>query len=68
MDEAIRALVGEATVNQGRVKLELPTIVENGNSVSLTVSVDSPMTVADHVASIVSGEERKILQFPAETG
>ena len=52
MDEAIRALVGEATVNRGKVKLELPPIVENGNTVPLTVSVDSPMTEADHVASI----------------
>jgi sulfur-oxidizing protein SoxY len=52
MDEAIRALVGEASVTPGKVKLELPPIVENGNTVSLTVSVDSPMTEADHVASI----------------
>src|SRR6266571_4077109 len=52
MDDAIRGLVGEATVNPGRVKLELPTIVENGNSVSLTVSVESPMSETDHVASI----------------
>jgi len=52
MDEAIRALVGEATVTRGKVKLEVPPIVENGNTVSLTVSVDSPMTEADHVTSI----------------
>jgi sulfur-oxidizing protein SoxY len=52
MDEAIRALVGEATVTPGKVKLELPPIVENGNTVSLTVSVDSTMTEAEHVASI----------------
>jgi sulfur-oxidizing protein SoxY len=52
MDEAIRALVGEATVTPGKVKLELPPIVENGNTVSLTVSVDSPMTEAEHVARI----------------
>jgi len=52
MDEAIRALVGEAKVTQGKVKLEVPPIVENGNTVSLTVSVESPMTEADHVTSI----------------
>ena len=52
MEEAIRALVGEATINRGKVKLELPPIVENGNTVPLTVSVESPMTEADHVASI----------------
>ena len=52
MDEAIRTLVGEATVTRGKVKLELPPIVENGNTVSLSVSVDSPMTEAEHVTSI----------------
>src|SRR5258708_4533968 len=52
MEEAIRALVGEAAINRGKVKLELPPIVENGNTVPLTVSVESPMTEADHVASI----------------
>jgi sulfur-oxidizing protein SoxY len=52
MEDAIRGLIGEATVEPGKVKLELPPIVENGNSVSLTVSVESPMTTADHVESI----------------
>ena len=52
MEEAIRALLGEAAVNRGKVRLELPPIVENGNTVPLTVSVESPMTEADHVASI----------------
>src|SRR4029077_13058090 len=33
-------------------KLELPPIVENGNTVPLTVSVESPMTETDHAASI----------------
>jgi sulfur-oxidizing protein SoxY len=52
MAEAIGALVGAATVQRGRVKLELPPIVENGNTVPLTVTVDSPMSEADHVTSI----------------
>ena len=52
MEEAIRALARTAAINRGKVKLELPPIVENGNTVPLTVSVESPMTEADHVASI----------------
>src|SRR5215471_3578614 len=52
MEEAIRALTGEAAINRGKVKLELPPIVENGNTVALSVSVESQMTEADHVASI----------------
>jgi sulfur-oxidizing protein SoxY len=49
---AIRNVVGEATVRTGKVKLELPPLVENGNSVPMTVSVASPMTPDDHVKSI----------------
>jgi sulfur-oxidizing protein SoxY len=52
LEEAIRALVGAAPVNRGRVTLELPPIVENGNAVPLTVAVDSPISAADHVESI----------------
>ena len=52
MTEAIRQLIGEAPLEPGKVKLELPSIVENGNTVPLTVSIDSPMTEADHVESI----------------
>lgn len=50
--EAILKLTAGATVRPGRVTLELPPLVENGNSVPLTVSVDSPMTTADHVKAI----------------
>ena len=52
MQEAIRKVVGSARVNTGRVKLELPPLSENGNAVPLTVSVESPMTEADHVKAI----------------
>jgi len=52
MTEAIRQLIGEAPLEPRKVKLELPSIVENGNTVPLTVSVESPMTQADHVESI----------------
>ena len=52
MDEAIRGVVGEATVKRGKVDLELPPIIENGNTVPLSVIVDSPMSETDHVTSI----------------
>jgi sulfur-oxidizing protein SoxY len=52
MQEAIRKVVGSATVNAGRVKLDLPPLVENGNTVPLGVSVESAMTAADHVKAI----------------
>lgn len=50
--EAIRKVVGAAPVNKGKVTVDLPALVENGNGVPLTVSVDSPMTPADHVKAI----------------
>ena len=52
MAAAIREVVGEAALHQGRVKLDIPPLVENGNTVSVTVSVDSPMSELDHVKSI----------------
>jgi sulfur-oxidizing protein SoxY len=52
MQEAVRKVVGSARVTTGRVKLELPPLVENGNTVPLAVSVESPMTEADHVRAI----------------
>ena len=52
MASAIRAIVGSAPVQAGKVKLEIPPLVENGNSVPMTVSVASPMTANDYVKSI----------------
>lgn len=52
LDEAIRKVVGGATVRHGKVKLDLPPLIDNGNTVPLSVEVDSPMTAADHVKAI----------------
>ena len=58
MAAAIREVIGEANVREGKVKVDLPPIVENGNTVSLTVSVDSPMTGSDHVKGIYIFNEK----------
>jgi sulfur-oxidizing protein SoxY len=52
MAAAIKQVVGDAAIREGRVKLDLPPLVENGNVVPLSVSVESPMTEADHVKAI----------------
>jgi sulfur-oxidizing protein SoxY len=52
MQDAVRAAIGEATVQKGKVKLDLPPLVENGNSVPCTVTVQSPMTATDYVKAI----------------
>lgn len=52
MAAAIRSVVGSEPVRTGKVKLDVPPLVENGNSVPMTVSVASPMAPEDHVKSI----------------
>jgi sulfur-oxidizing protein SoxY len=52
MTLAIRRVVGDAEVRAGKIKLDVPPLVENGNAVSMTVSVDSPMTPTDYVRAI----------------
>jgi sulfur-oxidizing protein SoxY len=49
---AIRNVVGAAVVQTGRVKIDVPPLVENGNTVPMTVTVTSPMTAEDHVKSV----------------
>jgi sulfur-oxidizing protein SoxY len=52
METAIRSMIGEAEVRKGKVTLDLPPLVENGNTVPMTVSVDSPMSKTDYVKAI----------------
>jgi sulfur-oxidizing protein SoxY len=52
MRAAIEKVTGTAPVQKGKVKLEVPPLIENGNAVPLTISCDSPMTAADHVKAI----------------
>ena len=58
LDTAIKAYIGNTTLHEGRVKIEIDLLVENGNAVPLTVNVESPMTAADHVKAIVVFNER----------
>jgi sulfur-oxidizing protein SoxY len=52
MAAAIKEVTGDAAVRAGRVTLDIPPLVENGNTVPLTVTVESPMSEADHVKAI----------------
>ncbi len=58
LDEAIRAWTGGARVQTGRVKLDISPLVDNGNTVPVSVSVDSPMSAADHVVAIAIFNQR----------
>jgi sulfur-oxidizing protein SoxY len=52
LEEAIRNVVGESILQKGKVTLDVPLLVENGNAVPVTIIVDSPMSKADHVKAI----------------
>ena len=52
LEEAIRNVVGESNLQRGKVTLDVPPLVENGNAVPLTIIVDSPMSEAEHVKAI----------------
>lgn len=54
----IDKITGGAQLRDGRVKLEIPRLADNGHSVPLKVSVESPMTAAEHVRSITLLSER----------
>jgi sulfur-oxidizing protein SoxY len=58
MRAAIKKVVGEAPLKKGKLKIDLPPLIENGNAVGLTVSADSPMTAEDHIKSIHVFTER----------
>jgi sulfur-oxidizing protein SoxY len=53
LDEMAKKFTGGAAPVEGKVKLDLPEIAENGNTVPITVSVDSPMTDADYVKEVI---------------
>lgn len=52
-EDAIKAFTGGATPTEGTVSLDTPEIAENGNTVPVGVSVDSPMTADSYVASVL---------------
>jgi len=58
---ALRETFGDRPIAQGRIKLEIPRLAENGNIVPVTITVDSPMTEADYVESIHVFAERNPL-------
>lgn len=52
VQKAMAALLGDRQPQEGRVKIDAPEIAENGNTVPVTVEVDSPMTEQDYVKTV----------------
>jgi sulfur-oxidizing protein SoxY len=58
LDEAVMAFTAGVVPQQGRVHFQVASLVDNGNTVPMTIRVDSPMTAADHVRTIAVFNER----------
>jgi sulfur-oxidizing protein SoxY len=52
MQTAILAFTAGRAPRDGRVQLEIAELIDNGNAVPVRISVQSPMTAADHVQRI----------------
>jgi sulfur-oxidizing protein SoxY len=67
LQEIVAQFAGGTRVQQGRVRFDIAQLIENGNTVPITITVDSPMTQADHVRSIVvfneKNPQREVLQI-----
>lgn len=48
----LKRIIGTAEPVDGKMQLELTEVIENGNTVPFTMSVESPMTAADHVKGL----------------
>ena len=64
---AIATFASGAAVRTGRVRLDVSTLVDNGNTVPITVSAESPMTAANHVQMIAvfnqKNPQREVAKF-----
>lgn len=58
LEEAVRLFTGGAEIRDGRVRLDISPLVENGNAVGVTVDVESPMSADDHVRRIALFNEK----------
>lgn len=51
-DSLIKSILKDAKPAEGKVKLDLPEIAENGNTVPYSIEVESPGTAADFVRAV----------------
>jgi sulfur-oxidizing protein SoxY len=52
VQEEFKKAFGAKSTKEGRIKLDLPTIAENGLVVPLNFEVESPMTATDYVKTV----------------
>jgi sulfur-oxidizing protein SoxY len=67
MDKAIAQFARGQAPRKGRVKLEIASMVDNGNVVPIRINVDSPMSASDRVTEIAvfneKNPQRDVAQF-----
>ena len=51
-DAEIAKFTGGKATQSGKIAIDLPDIAENGNTVPLSIKIDSPMTADDYVSEI----------------
>ena len=58
LENVIAAFAKGAKITPGRITIDIDPLVENGNSVPISVTVASPMTARDHVNVIAIFNEK----------
>lgn len=58
MEAAIKAFAAGRPIRQGKVKIDISPLVENGNSASMGVFVDHPQNAGAHVRRIAVFNEK----------
>jgi sulfur-oxidizing protein SoxY len=64
----MKQITNGAPVRESRVTLDIPHLAENGHLVPLTVSVESPMTAANYVATLYLLSEKNPRPIIAKIG
>jgi len=52
-EDVIGQFTGGKTPIEGKITLDLPEIAENGNTVPMTIAVESPMTEQSHITDVL---------------
>ncbi len=48
----IKSILNDAKLAEGKVKLDLPEIAENGNTVPFSIEIESPVSPTDYVKAV----------------
>jgi sulfur-oxidizing protein SoxY len=66
LDREVAKRLPGITLQPGRVRIEVPEVADNGNTVPCTISVDSPMTDSDNVRALYVWAARNPRPFVIE--